>query len=167
MHKLSLLLLIISHCSTPKIRELLLSVPNGDAVPIRRERLGGTGKQVQKQCLTRGRCRVRYAACSAPDCLRPRQERNGFLPVGVRPLPRHRPCPDTSPAGVSTRTPLQRRRRQHRFPSRKSPPSFTSSQTGVHKAEVDLPVGGRFRKAPRGCFSSHMGGIFSRPTGGS
>lgn len=37
VNKLSLLLSIISHCSTPKIRELLFSIPNNGAAPVRRE----------------------------------------------------------------------------------------------------------------------------------
>lgn len=45
VNKLSLLLLIISHFSTPKIRELLFSIPNNDAAPVRRK---GWGIKIQE-----------------------------------------------------------------------------------------------------------------------
>lgn len=40
VNKLSLLLLIISHCSAPQIRGLLFIIPNNDAAPVRREGWG-------------------------------------------------------------------------------------------------------------------------------
>lgn len=154
VNKLSLLLLIISHFSTPKIRELLFSIPNNDAAPVRRK---GWGIKIPEVILHQWK--ATFVSSSEPQTLLGALATDKHLhPRGRSQLPR----PPPPSCCVSTHT-------FHCPPSAatralKSPLSFKNPQVGVHKAQVNLYVGVWFREARRGCSSSYADRIYSTPS---